>query len=598
MIRSIRSNRPSFKSIVLKPGLNIILASKVEDSIDEVSHRTRNGAGKSSIIDIVRFVFGSSPKKGEDVLASEELQQDSFSIDFDMNGKSCVATRSLAQKQQIEVVADEYANLVEAPTINEDGLVWYGTKSWSRLLANEFFALPTVVSDEGKNNLSNASLLSYLTRRARDGAFGDWVRTHRGQSLNKQAVPLFYLLGLDYTAPLEYMRYAEAKAGATELRKAAKDGVLAEFLGNRSTLRNELVKARSKFQRASERRESKSILQFYGEYENEAATIDQKIREASNENFIDASLIGRCVESIKEENTPEVSEIELLYRDAGVHFSEKIRKRFDEVQSFHNAVIKNRKSHLQSEIDSARSRIEKRNDFVKKSEDRLLEIRELLSGSIALGDYRKIERELATLESEQQSLEKKLDLVDKFEQALTNSKEIKLKAERLLEGTFREQEEIILQAISIFQSISSVMYDEPASFDIEKTAEGPRFKISEAAIASEGINNMQIFTFDLMLAIMAHESGRWPGFLFHDSHIFDGVDGRQAGCAIRIAKNKIEEINGQYIVTLNSDDYEKIKRESGEDFDSCIIDPHLDDSKNGGLFGFRFERDINLSDGD
>ena len=103
---------------------------------------------------------------------------------------------------------------------------------------------------------------------------------------------------------------------------------------------------------------------------------------------------------------------------------------------------------------------------------------------------------------------------------------------------------------------------------------------------------MQIFTFDLTLATMSAKRGFWPGFLIHDSHIFDGVDGRQIGAALKVGNERALALNGQYIVTMNSDDLEKAQRETGEDFSSFIIDPVLTDTETGGLFGFAFEHDI------
>jgi uncharacterized protein YydD (DUF2326 family) len=45
-----------------------------------------------------------------------------------------------------------------------------------------------------------------------------------------------------------------------------------------------------------------------------------------------------------------------------------------------------------------------------------------------------------------------------------------------------------------------------------------------------------------------------PGFLIHDSHLYEPVDGRQFARALRIGAEYAEEIGIQYIVTLNSDE--------------------------------------------
>ena len=52
-----------------------------------------------------------------------------------------------------------------------------------------------------------------------------------------------------------------------------------------------------------------------------------------------------------------------------------------------------------------------------------------------------------------------------------------------------------------------------------------------------------------------------PGFLINDSHLFDGVDGRQIISALRVGAETAEEVGFQYIVTMNEDDAFKEKEE-------------------------------------
>lgn len=596
MIIDIGSDRPSFRRLRFREGLNIVLAERSGQSTSG-DHRTRNGAGKSSLVDVIRFVLGGDVRKGRDVLAAPELGHDTLDVTFTIGGTRISAMRNITEKARIEIICDDLSIFPIAPNVGDDNVVWFTARTWSDVLGQLLFALPNADTLEPNTNLSTSSCLAFFTRRARDGGYMNWVQTHHAQKLARQAIPLFHLLGLDYSAPLEYLRLDEAKSLAAELRRAVQKGYLTDMFGSRSSLRNELVRARKRRDRLAGRIDGTSVLQFYGAYEYEATELDQKVRELANENFIDRTLIARCERAIAQEKAPETPDLERLYKEAGVHLGESVSKRFDEVSRFHETVVRNRKAHLESEIEAAQVRISRRNTDLDAGTRRLDEIRSLLSGSIGLGDYRKIERELSSIESEIQSLETKLELVDKFEEARTDMKVRQVNAERLLRNTLHEQEDEVLESISVFQEISSHIYNSPAQFDIERTDSGPRFVIHEPSIASEGINNMQIFTFDLMLSIMAARGNRWPGFLVHDSHLFDGVDGRQIGLALEIASEKIATIGGQYIVTMNSDDYEKAMRESGLNFDDRIVEPRLNDSETGGLFGFRFERDTEIGDG-
>ena len=64
---------------------------------------------------------------------------------------------------------------------------------------------------------------------------------------------------------------------------------------------------------------------------------------------------------------------------------------------------------------------------------------------------------------------------------------------------------------------------------------------------------MQIFCFDMMLMEICQKQGRGPGFLIHDSHLFDGVDERQVAKALQLGAERAEASGFQYIVTMNSD---------------------------------------------
>jgi hypothetical protein len=99
---------------------------------------------------------------------------------------------------------------------------------------------------------------------------------------------------------------------------------------------------------------------------------------------------------------------------------------------------------------------------------------------------------------------------------------------------------------------------------IEETRNGPVFKFPMQGERSKGIKNMQIFCFDMMLMRLCAKRGIGPGFLIHDSHLFDGVDGRQVISALRVGAEISSELGFQYIVTMNEDDAFK---ETSENFD-------------------------------
>ena len=107
---------------------------------------------------------------------------------------------------------------------------------------------------------------------------------------------------------------------------------------------------------------------------------------------------------------------------------------------------------------------------------------------------------------------------------------------------------------------------------------------------SAGVMSMQIFCFDFTMATHCRSRGMGPGFLIHDSHLYEPVDGRQFARALRIGAEYAEEIGIQYVVTLNSDELARAETEGNEDFRSFVLAPVLSDAPEEGLFGIRFDR--------
>lgn len=397
---------------------------------------------------------------------------------------------------------------------------------------------------------------------------------------------------MDTDIAVRFLRADETAKSAQELRRAIAQGMLAATVGSSGQIRSNALKARRRIERLQNRLEKQEVLNFYGSYEVEAAELDARIRTLNDENYTDQQLVTDLEQATRAEEAPAIPDLERLYREANVVLPAISLRRYDEVRAFHDQVIANRKNHLAAETAAAHERLEKRT----KERDRLLrrhsEILEILGSGVSAVHYRRLERELIYAETESRELEKRLELAERIEQARVDVKAQRVEAERALLQDLSERRAIIDAAVEAFIDISAALYEKPATLELQSTSNGLRFLIERPDLPSEGITQMQIFTFDLTLATVCAQRGVWPGFLVHDSHIFDGVDGRQVGHALKIANELMLKLNGQYIVTMNSDDLEKAKKESGLEFTQYIVEPVLDDTETGGLFGFRFDYDM------
>ena len=101
---------------------------------------------------------------------------------------------------------------------------------------------------------------------------------------------------------------------------------------------------------------------------------------------------------------------------------------------------------------------------------------------------------------------------------------------------------------------------------------------------------MKVFCYDLTLIQLRANQRDKPGFLIHDSTIFDGVDERQVARAIELAARESEKGWFQYICTINSDmvPYNEFDEQTKNIFEKSIRIKLTDNTPEGGLLGIRF----------
>jgi uncharacterized protein YydD (DUF2326 family) len=96
-----------------------------------------------------------------------------------------------------------------------------------------------------------------------------------------------------------------------------------------------------------------------------------------------------------------------------------------------------------------------------------------------------------------------------------------------------------------------------------------------------------VFCYDLMLAQKWSTKNQCPGFIVHDSIIFDGVDERQRGRALELAAREAEQRGFQYICCLNSDNVPYKEFSQDFQFADYVRLTLTDESERGGLLGMR-----------
>jgi uncharacterized protein YydD (DUF2326 family) len=221
---------------------------------------------------------------------------------------------------------------------------------------------------------------------------------------------------------------------------------------------------------------------------------------------------------------------------------------------------------------------------------RRAEIMRVLQSRGALDQFQHLQQEASRQQAETETIRQRFQAAEQLEGAST---ELEIERARLVQRLRRDLDEQgarVREAITTFESVSRALYEDEhaGSLTLEPTNNGLNLEIRIQGQGSRGIQNMQVFCFDLMLMKLCSARRIGPRFLVHDSHLFDGVDERQVARALQLGAETAEACGWQYLVTLNSDDV-PTSFPGQFNFAQHILPVTLtDQTENGGLFGFRF----------
>lgn len=577
MILQIFSDLPTFKSLKFVPGLNILLAEKHEQS---TSRDTRNGTGKTSVIELLHFLV-QDRRNPKDDFHKDAIVGYEFSAEF----QSAVGLTRIARKPGAGAAKDQIS-LDDRPI---------DARELREKLAHTWFGLDPKILDESYGPKFGA-LLAYFLRKERNGGFASPVLNASQQQPWDSHVNLAYLLGFDWRLVQRLQDLKDQKKATDTVAAMLKSGYFSSGTLDLNKMQSRLDLLESEVEKKRGELASARILDGYEEIETDANELSVQIRMRNEANLADLDLIESIAQALSEVESSDLRDVVEIYEQAGVYFSDQVRERFEDVKKFHERVAENRKTQLSNERERANARLKTRRDETRRLEQRLSEKMRLLSSNVAVDRYSRIQSELHNLEAELGDLRQQVPrLRDVQETRERLKREIEEQVD-LIGQDVQERDEARKFAVQAFAEVSRFLYDEPGSLVLGRSKGVAGLDIDTDIVGkkSGGKSHMQVFCFDWVLVQTSLRQGKFPGFLFHDSHIFDGVDGRQIGLALAFAAKKCEELNVQYIVAMNSDDLEKVVSEKDVDgrslFDATpfVMPTRLSDDESGGLFGVRF----------
>lgn len=581
MIHEIKANKRSFRPIKFTPGLNVVLADRAEGSSRK---DTRNGLGKSTLIEIIHFCLGASVSRGRG-LAIRALTEWVFTMEISLGDERITVTRAVATPNSV-VVSGLGQDWPDVPPINLMDERSFTLKQWVNFLGRALFSLST--PEAPKYNPSFRSLISYFVRRGHH-AFGDPFSYFRNQQPWDMQLHVALLLGLEWHYAVQWQQIKNRDKDLKSLRNLVERGAVPHISGNIGELEAERVTLTQEIEDSSRTLENFRVHPQYESIQHDANQLTEELHAATNANVLAARRLKLYQRAIELEEPPTTESIEQVYKEMGVVFSETIQRSLAEAKEFYGLVVRDRRLFLKKEISRLEIDMSATHSKIRKLTESRADLLQILSKHGAFEEMTKL-RELHVAKCEElEHVKRQIGHRRMMESDKLQIARDKAELADLAARDHEERRDSWDIPVRLFNLNSKALYKAPGHLIINTTNSGFRFNIDISKSGSDGIGKMKIFCFDLAIFEFCVRRNLSIDFLIHDSEMYDGVDSRQRAAALERAREVTEHTGTQYICALNSDmvPYEEFRE--GFTFDDYVRCTLTDGEASGTLLGIVFD---------
>lgn len=562
-LESLGSDDARFKRLDFHDGLNLVLADKTTDSD---STNSRNGAGKSSIARLLRYLLGGNTTPWIKALAG--YSEEEFWAVFSVGGHPHCVRRTAGST---EVTYDD---------------VTMGVTEWRLRAGIELLGFP-----RGHLKPTSGEIFGQLIRDRFDSPLK--IEPHESDQASGARVGFY--LGASEEALAKAFQASSFEANKKALAKAVKDGTIGSLGPDKAGCRVELDALERDRAKLVEQLAHFKVSESYSEHQKLADELSQKISRLNDKGLALRRRVADLKAASKETTNLSFADgdeqrVSRLYREAGTVLPDAVLASFKEVLGFHKSVARNRALFLGEELRDAQTSLKANDAVIKRLDERRASLLDLLNSTMALDAYSKAQADVTELDVKIARLNDRISDFERLDDMDSDLKRRRLEAADSVREELRENDASVKEMTSIFVSVCEEIYSDRKAkliFDVDKKG-ALKLKAKIDGDDSKGIKGVEIFAFDLACVIVGSKAGTIPGFLVHDSHVFDAMDDRQLCSCLNIGARLSKEYNIQYIVMLNTDRLESAERlgfDRGEFPVSTIL---TDKGESGGLFGARF----------
>ncbi|MCZ4279001.1 DUF2326 domain-containing protein [Rhodococcoides yunnanense] len=578
MIRRISANNPDFQPISFGAGVNLIVAERDPDA---TSQHSRNARGKTSILQAINYCLGSARPTSFKPLADNGW---SFTLEFDLFGSTISATRETKGGSRVSIQLERsQSNTVVADLLRDDQTV--SLPEWKFLLGLGLFGLDEEFPP-GSNGISPRTLLSYVIRL---DAPRDPTKILAQQPAWSSRQHVAFLLGLNWRYTQEMSRMERDAEAFAALSYAKEVQLVPGLIEDESDLLLKRAEIEREVQETRRLAENFIVLEDPQGTVAESNRLATELTEVSDKQISDERLLTLYKDSLADaaepNDTSNDQEIGDVYRELGLVFSQEALRRYEDVESFHRSISRNRRNFIETEMDRLDRDIKARQPVIDSLQLRRQVLLRQLSSGGGVDDLLELQRRVSESESRLTAVDEAIALVRSVNAAKDALGVRQATCRRDAREGLNTDRTFLDKVNARFSEMIGDLYGRSASITADVDSLGYKFSTKVSGSSSSGVTKIQLFAFDLTLMGESRQNHH-PRFLIHDSVVFDGVDPRQIAGALNLAHQSAETSGNQYIATMNTNDIpEEIL--TSHWYESAVRRVILD-TELGGAFGLEF----------
>ncbi|OUT08670.1 hypothetical protein B9N66_06940 [Campylobacter concisus] len=556
---SLICDNPKFKALKFNKDLNIVVGKQLnQDQKDTI-----NGIGKSLSLEMLHYMLNAGiSQKMQDFLKD----YGNFKLSFVHDNKGYVVEKNFKENEWI-VNDKSYNKIGYANELN-------------KIFSN------TINSDK----ISFRQVFNCFARRS--GHYDTLRQQNIEPNDYGQRLVNLFLLGVDIKLQEENHKLKEIlnslKIAKKELEKYEKQ-----------VPKKNIKDIEDEIRSTQENLNLFVVAKNYNELKERANSLTKDLNNIRNEIYrLQRNVAIKEANLLTSENISiDLEEIKNIYDEAKVFFEDKVLKRLNEAQNFHNQLAKSRKNRISAEIDEIRQRLnelERNRDIIGDQRDQLLKD---LKNSGALEERDVLKDRILTLEKEKKDLEIYSVTLENFQKDKAN---IDYKIAEIKKDTIKYMEDDRLKLDIIenkFRDIVKRFYNNNGgSLKITMTQNAKNLFNIDVEIPKDGslsIGNVKTFCYDVLLYTL---NPHILGFLAHDGELFSEMDKRQKATIFKIILDKVKSGNLQYFVNIGDTSFNEILNDdtgilSDEDkkFIESKVILQISEDQNTWLFGQKFD---------